>query len=192
MGLQGSDRINRDYYNRNVPSEEFIEVAKMIRRHNIVGQYDLITRNPYATEEDMLQICDILSRLPKPYKLETMKLALYPNTPLRQRAIQDGIPVNETDGYTTRFGSYPEKFPHLRDVQEVCQYTPKFLVDFFVSTRNSRAGRALFRAYLRVVYKNIHRLRAAILRNTTLVTWTKKLVFLPITVLRSIRSLFKK
>lgn len=38
LGIQSSDRINREIFNRRVSSEQLISVAKALKRNNIVGQ----------------------------------------------------------------------------------------------------------------------------------------------------------
>ncbi|MBM2832850.1 MAG: Radical domain protein [Candidatus Brocadiaceae bacterium] len=183
VGLQANDRVNKELFNRNTTAEQFLKVARLIKKYNIVGQYDLIIKNPFANEQDEVEVCKILAKIPKPFKLEIFALALFPNTPLRERAIKAGIKVNELDGYVTTYGNYPERFPHLRSIQMVSQYTPKFLMDLFISTRNSIWGRSLFKVYFHLIYQLIHKFRASILKSTKLVRLTKMLIFFPQKVL---------
>lgn len=179
LGIQSSDRINNEIFNRHVTSETLIDVAKMLRRHDIVGQYDLIVRNPYETEEDIVEVCRTLSRIPKPYQVAMFPLAFFPNTPLRTRAIKDGIDVSETDGYETSYGSVPIKFPYLFKLQTACPYTPRFLVEFFLRNRDSRFARGLFNFYYGIIYRGAEMCRERIMRSTRLVALTKRILFLP-------------
>jgi anaerobic magnesium-protoporphyrin IX monomethyl ester cyclase len=178
IGIQSSDRINNEIFNRQISSGKIIDVARMLKRRNIVGQYDLIVRNPYETEKDMVEICRILSRIPKPYQLGINPMAFFPNTPLKARAVSDGIKVNESDGYETGFGSYPMRYPYLFRLQEACPYTPGFLIAFFLYNRHSPVARCIFFLYYYSIVKGIDKVREKIMRNTKLVDWIKNLVFL--------------
>lgn len=189
-GLQGNDRINREVFNRHTSAERFINVAKLLKKYNIIGQYDLITQNPYAIEQDEIEVCQTLSKLPKPYQLLMFPLAFFPNTPLREKAIADGLQVNELDGYTMAYGNYPERFSHLRKIQAACQYSPEFLINFAICTRNSFAGRLFFDIYYHLVFESIHRFRHAIMQSTTLVQLTKVLIFLPNHIMSRLRNAF--
>lgn len=179
LGIQSSNRINKEIFHRQVSSEKLIAVTKLLKKYNIVGQYDLITQNPYETEQDMVEICETLAQIPKPYQLIMFPLAMFPNTPLRAKAIQDGIPVSEEDGYATTYGNYPIRFPYLHRLQQVCPYTPKFLIYFFLRNRHRTIVRNLFVLYHRYVYTAIDRMRSRIMKNTKWVSWTKKVIFLP-------------
>jgi len=188
LGIQSSDRINNEIFNRRVSSKTLIDAARMLKKHNIVGQYDLIVRNPYETEEDMIDICITLSRIPKPYHLEIFPLAFFPNTPLRVRAIRDGIKVDQSDGYKTPYGSYPIKHPYLFKLQTACPYTPRFLIEFFLWNRHSRFARGIFSFYYYFIYKSIDKVRERIMRNTKLVALTKKIIILPNTLICHLKA----
>jgi hypothetical protein len=179
LGIQSSDRVNREVFDRHVSSETLIDVAGMLKRYNIVGQYDLIVQNPYETEEDAVEVCRTLSRLPKPYQLITFPLALFPNTSLRAKAIRDGIPVKASDGYETPYGSYPVKFPYLFRLQLVSAFLPHRLTEFFLRHRHSRLVRVAFGFYYHCIYRSIDAVRRRIIRSTEAVAWVKRMLFLP-------------
>ena len=160
-----------------------IRVSRLLRRYKIVGQYDLIVRNPYETEDDMVEVCKTLAMIPKPYRLQIFALAMFPNTPLRMKAIEDGIKINKMDGYETRFGSYPIKYPYLYKLQEICPFTPRILINFFLLYRGSRFIRSIFSFYYYFVYKYMDKARRKIMSNTKLVDWTRKIIFLPNTII---------
>ena len=187
LGIQSSNRINEEIFHRRVSSEKLIAVTKLLRKYNIVGQYDLITQNPYETEQDMVEICETLAQIPKPYQLVMFPLAMFPNTPLRAKAIEDGIPVNEEDGYATTYGSYPIRFPYLHQLQQVSPYTPKILIHFFLSHRHRTIVKKLFALYHRYVYAAIDWIRFKIMKNTKWVNWTKRIIFLPNSLLSHFR-----
>ena len=166
LGIQSSDRINKNIFNRHVSSEEIVNATKMLKKHNIVGQYDLIVQNPYETETDMVEICRTLAKIPKPYQLARFPLAFFPNTPLRERALKDGIKINEKDGYETAYGSYPTQYPYLYKLQQICPYTPKFLIEFFLRYRHLLLVKTLFKLYYRYIYRGMEYIRQKIMKNT--------------------------
>ena len=96
VGLQtGSDRINRQIYNRNVTSEEFLEAARIISDLRLSCWYDVILDNPYETEEDCLKTINVLLRTPRPFQLDIFSLDFFPGTDLRLKALSDGIQLPE-------------------------------------------------------------------------------------------------
>ena len=179
LGIQANDRINKELYNRHVSSKRIIEIAKLLKKYNIVGQYDIISQNPYETEQDMIEKCEILMKIPKPFFLVMFPLALFPNTPLREKAIKDGIIINNTDGYTTRYGNYPIKYVYLNKLQQISPYTPSFLLKYFLYKRKNKSCKILFWFYNKHIYKMIHKMILLILKNTRLVSIIKKIIFLP-------------
>jgi anaerobic magnesium-protoporphyrin IX monomethyl ester cyclase len=189
MGIQSSDRINKEIFNRKVSSKTLIDTAKLLKKYGIVGQYDLIVRNPYETEADMVDICNILSQIPKPYQLACFPLAFFPNTVLREKAIKDDtIEINESDGYITPYGNYPVKYPYLYKLQIICPYTPGFIIRFFLRNRHSKFFHSILAVYYSLIYKTIDKLRELIMHNTMFVAVTKKIIFLPQKLIRLLKK----
>jgi len=188
IGVQSSDRVNREIFNRKVSSDQLLQAARLLKKHDIVIEYDLIIRNPFETEEDMIEKCRILARLPKPYQLFMFGLALFPHSPLRDRAIAEGIAVNENDGYEENYGSYPLRFPYLQKLQQTCPYSPRWLVEFFIRTRHSRFCRGLFHIHYHYICTNIERLKILILKSPTVLAIVKRIIFFP----NAVAGLFKR
>jgi radical SAM superfamily enzyme YgiQ (UPF0313 family) len=70
LGLQsGSQRINREIYHRPFNKDLMIQTAEALHSHKIDYYVDVITHNPFETEEDMKTTLDVLLELPKPYWL---------------------------------------------------------------------------------------------------------------------------
>ncbi len=111
------------------------------------------------------------------------------NTPLRARAINDGIPVDDNDGYERPYGAYPNRYPYLFDLQRACDLTPRFLIKYFLHYRRSRIVRGMFDVYYRFVYKNADKARQTIMKNTALVHLTKKALFLPNTLVGCLKRI---
>jgi len=178
VGIQANDRINREVFNRKVSSQQILDVARLIKKYNIIGEFQLIGSNPYATENDMLEIAGLLAEIPKPYRLQIFNLGMFPNTALRDKAIRDGIKVNEMDGYMYSYGDYPEKFPLLRGIHEIAPQTPGFLIRFFLRNRNSSWCRLLLGVYRVLLVDNLVRLKSIIIRSSFLVLAARKVLFL--------------
>lgn len=92
IGIQsGSERVNREVYNRPVSNENVIEVAKTVHDMGIDVIYDLIFNNPYETKEDVYQTIRMLMQFPKPFILQGYNLIYYPGTVSTVNALKDGF-----------------------------------------------------------------------------------------------------
>jgi len=69
LGLQsGSDRICTEIYKRKSLKKDFLRAAKIVNDLDIAVFYDVITDNPFETEEDALDTIETLIETPKPIK----------------------------------------------------------------------------------------------------------------------------
>ena len=93
VGLQsGSSRISEGIYKRGVPVATFTDAMRLLARHKrdiIDRRVDVITDNPYETEEDVAATVELLSRLEKPFYVGIVSLMFYPATELTRRAEAD-------------------------------------------------------------------------------------------------------
>lgn len=65
MGIQtGSQRILNDYFNRPAPLEEAAKAAQVILSHGIKLYFDMISKVPWETEDDLRSTFNFLTRLP--------------------------------------------------------------------------------------------------------------------------------
>ncbi|SFN30236.1 B12 binding domain-containing protein [Formivibrio citricus] len=104
VGIQsGSERVNRDVYNRAVPNVKNIEVARQINSLGIDVTYDLIFNNPYEFKSDIKETIDLFLQFPRPFWLQGFNLIFYPGTELTDRAVQDGYIAakNDEEDYST-------------------------------------------------------------------------------------------
>ncbi len=94
-GLQsGSERTNRDIYNRPFSREKFLRCARLLHRHGIPATYDVIVDNPYETPDDWRKTIELVGSLPSSAYLLLYSLTFYPNTLLYERARADGLDVD--------------------------------------------------------------------------------------------------
>jgi radical SAM superfamily enzyme YgiQ (UPF0313 family) len=94
IGLQsGSERTNREIYDRHFSRERLLACARILDRHGIPAIYDVIVDNPYEKPEDWEQTVDLLADLPKRSHIFLYSLTFYRNTLLYERAQADGLDV---------------------------------------------------------------------------------------------------
>jgi len=90
IGIQtGSERINRDIYNRQVSNKHVLEMANAIHAMGIEVIYDIIFNNPYEHREDVLETVKLLLSFPGTVSVQGFNLIFYPGTELTERALKD-------------------------------------------------------------------------------------------------------
>jgi radical SAM superfamily enzyme YgiQ (UPF0313 family) len=96
MGIQsGSERVNREIYNRNFPISNIIEVAHRLHKYsNLEICYDFIIMNPFEEEEDLIDTIQLIKGLPPPFSIFNNKLAFYPGSALFMKAHDLGLDVS--------------------------------------------------------------------------------------------------
>ncbi len=98
VGIQGSERTNREIYHRNQTDTDVIRAAKILNKYKkIAVMYDVITSNPYEKPSDIINLIQLLQKLPKPYYLSVNNLVFFPGTKLYERAKKDRIIKKEKD-----------------------------------------------------------------------------------------------
>lgn len=108
LGIQtGSEKINKEVYNRRVSNQRVIEVARQISELGIDVIYDVIFNNPYENPDDVAQTVNLFLQFPKPVILQGFNLIFYPGTEITDRALKDGyISVKEmVEDYSTIEGA---------------------------------------------------------------------------------------
>ena len=93
IGIQGVERVNKEVYLRNQTDEEVIKAGNILNKfkNKLVIMYDVITCNPYESEEDILNMIRLLQKLPKPYFLSVNNLVFFPGSGLYDRAVNDSL-----------------------------------------------------------------------------------------------------
>lgn len=91
IGIQtGSERVNKQVYNRPISNQKVVEVAQAVHRMGIRASYDLIFNNPYETVEDIKETIGLLLQFPRPFSLQGYNLIFYPGTDITESALRDG------------------------------------------------------------------------------------------------------
>ncbi len=99
IGIQGSERTNKEIYHRIQTDEQVLRTAKILNRYKerLLVMYDVITCNPYENPNDIINLIRLLQKIPKPYYLSVNNLVFFPGSKLYRRAKNEGIIKNEKD-----------------------------------------------------------------------------------------------
>ncbi|MCX7625106.1 MAG: B12-binding domain-containing radical SAM protein [Candidatus Sumerlaeaceae bacterium] len=93
MGIQtGSDRIATEVFDRRVTNATVLQAAKNIHEAGIRVFYDIISNNPFETEEDRIETFHLLRQIPKPYGLQMGILNFYPGIAISRMREERGLP----------------------------------------------------------------------------------------------------
>ncbi len=99
VGIQGSERTNLEIYHRNQTDKDVLKAAEILNRYKdkLTVMYDIITCNPYEKPEDIINLINLLQKIPKPYYLSVNNLVFFPGSQLYRRAKLDGTIKTEKD-----------------------------------------------------------------------------------------------
>ena len=114
VGIQGSERTNLEIYHRNQKDADVLNSARILNKYKdkIAVMYDVITCNPYETQEDVISLIRLLQKLPKPYYVSVNNLVFFPGSQLYRRAVEEGIIKSETDAAFKL--NYWDRAKHIR------------------------------------------------------------------------------
>lgn len=104
VGIQsGSEEIARQFFSRMQFNQDFLNFAYFIKKIGITARYDVISDNPYETDEDQTTTTELLMQLPYPFQIHLYSLCWFPETPLTKKALNDGtIVVKDLEQYTSK------------------------------------------------------------------------------------------
>ncbi len=114
VGIQGSERTNKEIYHRNQTDADVIRTAKILSKYKkkLAVIYDVIGSNPYEKPEDIVNLIRLLQKMPKPYFLSVNNLVFFPGTKLYDRAKADGTIKTEKDA--AYFLDYWDRASHIK------------------------------------------------------------------------------
>lgn len=104
--VTGSDRIQRQIYKRNAPTNLYLTKAEILEKYNIDIEYDVILCNPYENDEDIIATIKLLMKLPKPFKILIYNLSFFPKTELYNMALKDGLIDKKSSTHSYRKATY--------------------------------------------------------------------------------------
>ena len=91
LGLQASDRINKEEFDRPSYSSDFLNAARICADKKIACYYDLIVDNPLEIKQDKVECLRVLRDAPKPCVLSIYSLTYFPGTKLYDRVHEGGM-----------------------------------------------------------------------------------------------------
>lgn len=97
----GSERINREIYQRVYDRELFLKTAGLLDQLQIRFYTDIITYSPYEEEADLRATLDVLldmnDLLRRPFDIWINKLFVLPGTKLSRKMAEEGVEIAPTD-----------------------------------------------------------------------------------------------
>lgn len=114
VGIQGSERVNKEVYHRYQTDKQVINAARIINKHKdkLTVMYDVITCNPYEKPQDTIDMIRLLQKIPKPYFLSVNNLVFFHGSKLYERAKNDGTIKTSKDSAVTL--NYWDRSAHIR------------------------------------------------------------------------------
>lgn len=96
MGIQATERVNKEFYHRNTTNQQIVDAQQIFREVGVVSNLQIIWDDPYSTEEDKDTLFRMIMELERPFELYLFGLTIYPNTHLAQRMLREGL-ITESD-----------------------------------------------------------------------------------------------
>jgi len=99
MGIQsGSERILRDVYHRRSSTDKAVQAMNTLEKLDIRYDVDVITNNPFETEQDCRQTFELLLSAPAHCRLNggLSKLSVFPNTAI-ERMFRENTDLPKAD-----------------------------------------------------------------------------------------------
>lgn len=92
LGIQGSERVNKEIYKRDISYEQILTTSRILHKYHkkCSSNYDIMCCNYYDTNEDLLEVINLIKKMPKPHRLYVNCLILFPNSQLYSKAVEDG------------------------------------------------------------------------------------------------------
>jgi radical SAM superfamily enzyme YgiQ (UPF0313 family) len=113
IGIQGTERVNKEVYHRYQSDKQVLDAAKVINKckNKLTVMYDVITCNPYEKPQDVIDMIRLLQKIPKPYFLSVNNLVFFHGSKLHERAVKEGIIKSEKDSAVTL--NYWDRSAHI-------------------------------------------------------------------------------
>jgi tetratricopeptide (TPR) repeat protein len=124
IGIQsGSERINKEIFNRYTPHEKILEFANMmVGRGALKVDYHLITHNPFEDESDYEETLELIKKLPKKNAYLVLRpLYAFKNTEIHRKIEEENPPALDINFhnrllllYLIRYSSPDHEFEKVR------------------------------------------------------------------------------
>ncbi len=91
IGLQGSERLNHEFYRRKETNESFVKACLTLAGLEIFYVVDVILDVIYETEDDLREVARTLNKLPRPFKVMAYSMTPFPGTAFYEKVQADGL-----------------------------------------------------------------------------------------------------
>lgn len=95
IGIEGSERVRKEVYNRTISDKKMIECQTILRKLGIFATYNLIVKNPLETIDDLKSVFNLVLKLPRPFSFHIFQLVHFPKTELTEKLVAEGIIKND-------------------------------------------------------------------------------------------------
>jgi anaerobic magnesium-protoporphyrin IX monomethyl ester cyclase len=158
MGIQsGSERIQR-LYKRPITNNKIVETAKLINSFSdrlLPPVYDVITDNPFETNDDYLETFQLFLKIPRPFRIQLFFMTIFPGTEIYDKAVKEGIIKDDiSQVYRQKLGGQGKTFPNF--LFNFFNINPPRLIlkivtiPFIFKTLNSSIGNKIRNSFIRI------------------------------------------
>ncbi len=107
-GIQSTEKVNYELYDRRVQNKKLYEFADQAREAGLPVRFQIVIDNPLSDHRELEDMYHILREFRRPYDLYLFSLTNYPNTEMTKRLLQEGkISEDEVEGPGTKtFAQY--------------------------------------------------------------------------------------
>ncbi|MFO0752953.1 MAG: radical SAM protein [Thermodesulfovibrionales bacterium] len=108
VGIQTGSRSTLKLYRRGPSPEKVLEAVAIVNefKDRLTPYYDFIIDNPYEERKDVLETLRLITRFPRPYRLNVFSLTFFPGTELYGKALRDGRIADSTKTWQFSGKSY--------------------------------------------------------------------------------------
>jgi radical SAM superfamily enzyme YgiQ (UPF0313 family) len=103
MGIQSSERVTGNLYDRRVKNQTINDIANLYHKLGVKPHFQLIFDDPVSTEDDKEALFDMVSQFPRPFDLYLFSMTVFPGSELVNKLLKNGIITQyDVEGTNTR------------------------------------------------------------------------------------------
>ncbi len=103
MGIQSSERVTGNLYDRRVKNQTINDIADLYHKLGVKPHFQLIFDDPVSTEGDKQALFEMVSNFPRPFDLYLFSMTVFPGSELVNKLLKNGIISQyDVEGTNTR------------------------------------------------------------------------------------------
>jgi anaerobic magnesium-protoporphyrin IX monomethyl ester cyclase len=103
MGIQSSERVTGNLYDRRVKNQTVNDIAELYHKLGVKPHFQLIFDDPVSTEGDKQALFEMVSNFPRPFDLYLFSMTVFPGSELVKKLLKNGIISQyDVEGTNTR------------------------------------------------------------------------------------------